>query len=330
MIATRRTFARVPATQTTYSTMILTKPNPETVVGTGTVPFIWMNDPDLDNFSGTDGYIVNYNSCVFTKGREVYIEKAATCVGTPAATGGSRTITYNGSTTAALTYDATEATIAAAVNGLASVISEGLTFVVTLDAYFIGFWQFDATAGQPAYKFTTTSSITPALASTDLIQKFSATRQFIYCAGRLTVNSHGFVATNSLYTRRTGSSPAALVFRPGSWSVVDANTVAIRLRGGSVYSDIVVAGAPLRDYTAGTARVRVKQTQTFYLPGVTSGIATVADIPIPETNTGDRELLTLAASATTGFRTYDATRLERWRESPIYEQTVTSIDVGNL
>ncbi len=191
--------------------------------------------------------------------------------------------------------------------------------------------QLDATTGTPAHRFTATNSLTPSGAGTFYVQKFSTTRQFISVAGRIALTGHGFDAALSLYTRRTGSSPAAAVFRTLQWSVVDANTVAVGLTGGTALTDIAYIGQQIRTYTPGTARVRIQEVQRFYLPGVTSGITTVDDIPIPEANAADENLLTLAADPTiSGFQIYDATRLGKWRGSSIYEQTVSYINIDNL
>lgn len=86
----------------------------------------------------------------------------------------------------------------------------------------------------------------------------------------------------------------------------------------------------LRDYTPGSDRVGCRFTQRFYLPGVTGGITTPADIPMPATLINDADFLAAVVANLTGYLTYDADELTRWNGWPIYTQTFTEINMANV
>ena len=88
----------------------------------------------------------------------------------------------------------------------------------------------------------------------------------------------------------------------------------------------------LRTYTPGTDRVLTKLTDKFYLPGVTPGITTGADIPVPDVAINDAQLLTLIAGSATGFQNYDAEPVTAWptEPSPIFRQRLIQIDLDDL
>lgn len=327
-----RTFAVLPPPQISYSTIPLTKPNPEQVVGVATTPLSWMINPNLETFE-SDGYIVNYAGGVFTRAHEVYSEFTIGAPVVTVASGGTFTLRYNGSETAALAYNESDANIAAAINGLASVLAEGTTWSASNNLSFPGApaLALTATAGTPGFRFIPISSITPAGASTLLSRRSSLTVQGIWCGARASLNNHGFDASLPLYTRRTTTpTPFAGIFRETTWAVVDANTIAFSL-DGTAATGIDRIGQRIRTYTPGTAHVRIRETQSFYLPGVTPGINSPGEIPLAVQNTSDTGILAFVADpALTGFQPYDATRLTPWRNSPIYEQTVTEINVDNL
>jgi hypothetical protein len=96
--------------------------------------------------------------------------------------------------------------------------------------------------------------------------------------------------------------------------------------GGSYYRTF------LRTYTPGTDRVLTKQTDKFYLPTITPGITTAADIPVPDVAINDTQLLDLIAASATGFQNYDAEPVTGWPsdQSPVYRQRFIQINVDDL
>lgn len=142
---------------------------------------------------------------------------------------------------------------------------------------------------------------------------------------RITWSSHGLtgaeriaigVAVNGLF-----------LFDSGEYSVIDANTVDL-LGFASALNNAETAAKFSRDYTPGTDRLGRRIKLSFYLPGVTPGIATPTDIPLPDTLLNDANFLASIAANSTGYQTYDATELIRWNDWPIYTQTIEEIDMA--
>ena len=145
---------------------------------------------------------------------------------------------------------------------------------------------------------------------------------------RLTATAHGITGTEEIIVRiNAGGSPFQIV-SAGAYTVVDANTIDVL--GYNWGTSSTSLAKYLRDYTPGTDRVGLRRTQKFYLPGVTGGITTPADIPLPALLVNDVELLASLLANTTGYQTYDASELTRWNEWPIYTQTYDEINMADL
>lgn len=144
---------------------------------------------------------------------------------------------------------------------------------------------------------------------------------------RITFSSpHGLAGTE--YVIATRLSGYAILAPTTGYSVVDASN--IDLLGYNLGNVVVSFAKYLRDYTPGTARVGTRQTQSFYMPGVSSGIFSPSDIPMPAVLVNDTAFLASVIANTTGFVTYDASELTRWRDWPIYTQTLTAINMSNV
>lgn len=146
---------------------------------------------------------------------------------------------------------------------------------------------------------------------------------------RITATAHGIAGTEALIVAGAGGSTARYApVAAGAYTVVDANTIDIT--GYNLGTNVTSFAKYLRDYTPGTDRVGLRRTQRFYLPGVTAGINTPADIPLPSLLINDTELLASVLANTTGYQTYDASELVRWEDRPIYTQTFDEIDMATL
>ena len=146
---------------------------------------------------------------------------------------------------------------------------------------------------------------------------------------RLTATAHGIAGTESIIVAGVGGSTARYgIVAPGAYTVVDANTIDVL--GYNLGTAAISLAKYLRDYTPGTDRVGLRRTQKFYLPGVTSGITTPADIPLPALLVNDVELLASLLANTTGYQTYDASELSRWNDGPIYTQTYDELNMADL
>ncbi len=145
---------------------------------------------------------------------------------------------------------------------------------------------------------------------------------------RVTWTAHGLAGTEKIVAKGLTSNAYLTIFSSGQYSVIDANT--IDLLNVNIGASANVMGEYYRAYTPGTDRVGTRSTQKFYLPGVTSGITTPQDIPLPTLLLNDAELLASVIANLTGYQTYDASELEPWRDSPIYTQTLVEIDMATL
>jgi hypothetical protein len=337
MCAFRRVFATLPPDQTTYGTIPLNKPSPWTALPVSTYLFSWQRYlPTLDNtnvdpsYPAPTAYQIDYNGqfsgTAFAPNGKVYTYRPCAAPTLVAASGGTFTLTYNGSTTGALNWNDSDATIAAAVNALASVVAEGLTFTASNSFASAGVCTLGltATVGTPANRFTFTGSLTPASCNTLFVAKTSATVFSLQIAARIAFTAHGLDTAKPLYLQRNNASPpvtSATEYSVGFWSAPDANTIAFP-GAASSYTYINYVGQPLRNYTPGVARVRVRRVQSF--------ATDPADLALVTPQTSELAILGLAAATGTGYQVLDATELVPWLESPIYTQTVTEINVDNL
>ncbi len=140
---------------------------------------------------------------------------------------------------------------------------------------------------------------------------------------RITLTSHGVTTQDILLLVASGVGPVRLT--SANYTVVDPNTIDI-LSNNSNWTRLSIYS---RAYTHGPDRVRAKKTKTFYLPGMTLGIASETDIPIPSPLINDTEFLTQVIAVTSGFLTYDANPLEFY-SGPIYQQEVIAIDMADV
>lgn len=144
----------------------------------------------------------------------------------------------------------------------------------------------------------------------------------------VTWTSHGLAGTETIIvTGGGGFSSRYVIFASGAYTVVNSNT--IRLTNVNYGTNGTNAAKYYRAYTPGTDRVGTKNTQKFYLPTVTSGITTAADIPIPSTLLNDSDFIAEVIASTSGYKTYDATELTTWR-GPVYTQTLTDINMADV
>jgi hypothetical protein len=145
---------------------------------------------------------------------------------------------------------------------------------------------------------------------------------------RVTANAHGLAGTEAiLVSGANNASSEYVILASADYTVVDANTIDILNVNWN--ANVVRVAKYKRDYTPGVDRVRTRITETCYLPGVTSGISTASDIPIPDVAMNDAQLVALLLANTTGYQTYDAQPLALWL-GQIYRQALVEIDMSNL
>ncbi len=281
-----------------------------------------------NDFPGTSiGLFYDYLSKSWGN-NQVYNQNSITTLKTVPSSG-TFTITYKASTTVGLAYNALDATIQAAINGLADVIADGITVTTANDLGATGTLPITLTAGSTTSRFTGNGASLGPAASRSMFTVITTTiGQQINIGYRATLTGHGFNASNPvlLYSTAGGTSNKLL---PGTtwWAVVDANTLAFQ---NNVGAGATLVGQLQRTYTPGTDRVGTKLSQMFYLPGVTTGITTPTDIPIPSPLLNDVEFLTAVVTYLTGYQTYDSSALGQWLDTPIYTQTGIQINMADV
>lgn len=245
------------------------------------------------------------------------------------ATGGTFTVSYKTSTTAALAYDASDATIKAAIDALADMVTDGRTVTVTNDLedgglltlVFSGAGLDDADLG------FNTASLSPACVSA-IDDRFSNTHYLR--AARTTINveypGHGETGTFDIryLGATTGGGTVLEVTR------VDDNNFSFPNADAVPPITFDFARVFLRTYTPGLARIRARRTSTYYLPGYTDGVATAAEIPIPAIAENDNVLLLAVCESLTGYIDYSADALDNWLGGPIKVQTVIAVDSASF
>lgn len=115
------------------------------------------------------------------------------------------------------------------------------------------------------------------------------------------------------------------------WAYVNANAVKVFYAASFNYGDPVHVFSQYSrgSFGTGTRYLRCRRVTDYYLPGVTPGITTEADIPLPADQSGSEDFIT-ALLAGTGDINVQVGELQRWRETPIYQITKTVIDVLDL
>jgi hypothetical protein len=302
-----RTYCKVPSDQVDYSSIVITKPAFPT-----------------NDYAGAyvDSTSANTTANVWSAAI------AATMSWYP--TGGTFTITFGANTTAALNTTDSNATIAAAINGLASVIAASFTVSVTNAMTTSG--QLTITKASGAGSFVSTDfsmnagSMTPAVNvgySGFLNTEYVST---IRSSPNANKTSHGLSNAASVRIGSTLGGGTLTIVN----SIVDSNNFTFAWSstqaGFSYYRTLA------RTYTPGTDRVLTKLIDKFYLPGVTAGISSGADIPVPDVAINDTQLLDLIAGSATGFQNYDAEPVTAWpsEPSPMFRQRFIQIDVDDL
>ena len=331
-----RTYGRVPAPQISYtpSRYIQVPDVPDSratalasyrIVSAGGVASLG-NGALFYATGQTNGYVWSANN-------KFYSLSAGSVTAThTTVTGGTFTLTYKSSTTAAINYNETAANIAATLNALASVVADGITFGSCSNQLnsALGWLLVNATVGTPTQELTMNSaSLTPAATTSNFITYTSLAAQTFYIGHRATVTAHGYTATNDLFFV---TSTGYYSMDPAQWDIVDANTVAFngsQMATPNTYSSITATfGGYSTDYKPGTRLVRVKQTENFYLPGWTSGVTLGSDISTVSDLQATVDFIT-AALTLTGFQTYLSEGPEVW-VGPILVQRLVAINLDDL
>lgn len=327
-----RTYARVPADQVSYpgSLYVALPAVPDSLVTA--LPYYYLNSTTMKLISGGNG--ATYTTAagvkyVWSPTNKFWGAMTQTQGLLTVATGGTFTLTYKTSTTGALAYNASGATIDAALNALADVVTDGITFTASsnqLSTAASGVLQLNISAGSMKAPVTATSSLTPTAASSvSSVVTTDGTVCSISIMPRATVTSHGYSAAALLIQ----SDGAYYEADTSHWVNVDANTIAYDRSqlGTSTYRSVWV-GQYERAYTPATRLIGTRKTESFYYPGWSSGITTGADIPRVAGLQTDTALID-AVLTQTGFQTYRSEGPEIW-QGRILKLTTTAINLDDI
>jgi hypothetical protein len=246
------------------------------------------------------------------------------------ATAGTFTLTYKASTTAALNWNDSGATIATALNGLASVSGESLVATVTNDlsnSSTGGYLQINWTGATTFSPVTLGGgSLTVNTSNNPTTQISSNLLQTIRLADHYAVTAHGLSTGLTLAVVASGGS--VILFSTAYWGSIDANTLWAPNNGDTQYW--IYFATYKRTYPAGKSLLlRTRLTEDFYLPGVSAGITSPTDIPIVTGLQNPNDFIN-ALMTLTGWQTYETEGPAFWLDGPIYRVGFVAINLDDI
>jgi hypothetical protein len=320
-----RVFARIPRQQLSFpGSRYITFPTPVNRYGSG--DYLPAYDLEFNQALGQGYYQAG---AIWTSAdRRLYQAKAITATTVGRATAGTMTLTYGASTTAALAYNASAGTIETALNALASASSDGVTFAVTNDLATVGrLWIRPALtsvpAGWPKKVTMDATGLTVTTSKNPVTAYQNSTNQFIYLPDHHTITGHSFTTSNRLAL--VVKSNTLTVLPSGAWGSIDANTIWAPTAG---VTGIAYAGDYKRLYEPGSILVTTRIAEDFALPDFTVGIATPADIAVPD-GCQLPEVLFPALVGASGWQPYDSAGPATWM-GPIHRLATTYIDLDDV
>jgi hypothetical protein len=251
----------------------------------------------------------------------------------PVLTGGTYTVTMFTQTTAAIAWNATLAQISSAINALSNVTARGGCTItggaLSADKRSI---DFVATFTDPA--IVGVSSLTPSSTITGISEE-NGTKQTVHfeiAAATRTLCAPGIaaIAGDTLFLKGNSGTN---YFGITNFEVVSADIIRLIVLPAYAWeaeTTILEMGRLTKaDYQAGPKTVACSVITNYYLPGVTAGITTAADIPIPEAATSSVDLLE-AIFAATGSVIVEVGKLLPWQDSSILSISRTEVLASRL
>lgn len=263
--------------------------------------------------------------------------------------GSTFTITVFGQTTAAIPISATLADVKTALEALSNVGSGNITMFPGLSGSGShgpnGLNIMDAFGDHIAFMFTFASSAQAVSASAASLTPSGSTATVgTVTAGSvysltftgvtpsvrlLFVAAHGITAAESIVLTQ-GSTYRTIA--PGAFSVT-TDTIILTTASGAAFTDATaitfVGKLTGNAYTAGTKLTRVKRITDFYLVGVSPGIDSIDDIPLPTYEGDDASLLAAIFDGDSDIN-YEVGELALYRNGPIVMRTRTTLDASQL
>jgi hypothetical protein len=254
--------------------------------------------------------------------------------------GGTFTVTIFGQTTGSIAYNASAATVQTALNLLSEVTDRGGCTVATGGstinydprrlAFTINFTNAIITAD--ASSLTPSGAyITPTITDGTVGRTQSIT--FVGSGASRTLNvsgGHGIDSSSSIYIK---ADSVYYELASSAFNVTDSSTVALIATLDLAYSAAVAITevGPLfkSAYSPSVTLSRIKRVTDYYLPGVSPGISSSDEIPLPTYQGDAASLLAAIFSGSTSIN-YEVGELTRWLDSPILARTLTTLNAATL
>ncbi len=249
-----------------------------------------------------------------------------------APTGGTFTLTVGADTTGSLNYNDSASTVQTALNALTSVTNRGGCTVSgsLVSGFAIAFSNSVITANASSLT-PAGSSISPSITDGSIGRTQSITFSSSTATRTLYIANHGITTANVLFLKHGSTYYSGIL--GSKFTVPDANTIRLLIAASDAYASvgtITEAGARTKaNYQAGSVRVRGFRVARFYLPGVSTGITTASDIPIPSSAANDVDFLLAVFSGSTSLNV-DVGDLERWRDGPILSISASEVSASDL
>lgn len=257
--------------------------------------------------------------------------------GATAFNGGTFTVTIFGETTSAIAWNASAATIEAAINALANVTACGGA-VVTIPFTGAGYTGNPLIYGNTQIRFGVEidfptaaadgSSLTPS-GTASISQAYAAGWQLNLASGSpgartITAPTHGIAAGDDIVVTVNG---VVVNLTSGQYTLVNANQLSFTSTAGAVFYGGSISYVGKGDgsrYAADSPIIAIDLITTYYLPGVSPGIDETNDIPIPARVTPAQLLGAIFGGST--LVNYDVGEFEQWLETAITSITLTTLN----
>lgn len=255
-------------------------------------------------------------------------------------TGGTFTVTLLGQTAGPFAFNENSTVVIAALNALSNVtarggIVNGGSGSVLIQTNFISVnyrWQPNALITVDATTLTPSGSSGTAVGS--YFFNIDQTITFVAGTGSVriieTAAPHGISILDNIVVK---AGAVFYAIAAGTFTVPSTTTIGIPAAASTVSIDpspISIVGKKFgASYTAGTKLTRCNRITDFFLPGVSPGITTADDIPLPPYEGDPTSLLTAIFAGETSIN-YEVGELQQWKESPILMRTITTLNAATL
>lgn len=263
-------------------------------------------------------------------------------IGPPKITSGTFTISLFSQTTSALNYNSNVSVIESALNSLSNVQSRGSVVVTssggtstilnasnTVAAFSVGFSN---------NVFTSNAiSLTPAGSTITVVKTdgtIGRTQRITFAASTATrtlfAAAHGIDAGETIFLRSPSTVYPNVI--SSKVTVIDSNTIQLGITSSDPWASVAsiteIGPRTKQNYEPGSVVIRSKTTSDFYLPGVTAGITTAEDIPIPVDESGTAAFLQGVFSGQSAINVRVG-ELQTWR-GPILVIDTTTVNAADV